>query len=407
MKSLLLLATTIASMVLTTSPNSSTPDRLSLAPHLRVVAGRGTPWVSGQPNLSNNSINPHFPPDIRSHSPTHQSAGAMNIPDTSFSPAVVDPKFDGTVDVSTADKSGAFGQYFHRSGYETFGFQGGYYQKATWQPSGATIAATFRYQGSVYSNATGAQRAGSDGVGYTQATYGATALDCSGQYGMSCRSLNFRDNTGTRFTLVVFQNNQCLAEIESDVDGALVATGSPQLVSILGAIKSAAVLVLKTNCGLGIAPTASPTTIPTPPPTGASSPVITPASGPTPVSRFRFSVASLRLLDMSGHDQSQFRRGETLFARVTFLLRGVAGQEVVTIDESSTYGVRTRGKTHWTAYGAPQTIHITAGNGRHDVNVKVVAARNAPGAASEFAIAVVVTARGHHHHRRRGARLVL
>src|SRR5579884_945503 len=108
-----------------------------------------------------------FPrPLSRAGRPTDVKSTALELPASAFAPATVERQNAGTITSSIADQ-GDF-HSFHNSSYQTLGLEGGFYQPADWQPSGAG-SVTFEYQGGIFSSSTAAAAALQDAVSHLTA----------------------------------------------------------------------------------------------------------------------------------------------------------------------------------------------------------------------------------------------
>jgi hypothetical protein len=230
-------------------------------------------------------------PKLAVHAPARQSATALRLPASAFSPATINSSFDRVESNSDADQDFFGPPNGHSKTYEALQRITGYYERADWQPAGAADTAHFRYQGSTFSGTSTAQTAWNDGITTTKGSLPASAVaDCSGSAGMPCNEIAFVDtSTKTHYRYYYLQKNQCLAETELDFSDALYNSVDTQLEQIGANVAGNAAAVLNSACVPGGNPT--PTTQPTSPP-----PTATPTPRPTPPpTTISFTLISVRV----------------------------------------------------------------------------------------------------------------
>jgi hypothetical protein len=232
-----------------------------------------------------------FLPKRAVRAPSQQTASALRLAASAFSPATINSSFDRVEGNSDADQDFFGPPNGHSKTYEALQRITGYYERADWQPAGAADTAHFRYQGSTFTSTSAAQNAWNDGITTTKGSLPASAVsDCSGSAGMPCNEVVFVDtSTKTHYRYYYLQKNQCLAETEFDLSDALYNSVDTQLEQIGAAVAGQAAAVLNSVCVPGGNPT--PTTQPTTPP-----PTATPTSRPTPPpTTISFTLISVRV----------------------------------------------------------------------------------------------------------------
>lgn len=184
-----------------------------------------------------------------------QSANALLLAASAYSPAVLNQQYNYTETASDADQNWFRGN--HSTTYESFGFQSGAYQRADWNPSGTTV--TFRYQGGIYSSASGAQNAYNDGISYVQQQFsGAKVSNCSNNTAVVlCTSIVFpyQDNSGNQFgeeyDLVQIVGTPCMAETTADFPASAPQSLATQIGQTQTNIDVAAANAMQSACGGG------------------------------------------------------------------------------------------------------------------------------------------------------------
>lgn len=232
--------------------------------------------------------------------PSGQQAGALRLSANVFSPATVQSQYTGTITAATADSD--YFRGFHSTGYESFGFVGGYYARADWQPSGASGAVSFRYQGSILGSATQAQNAWNDGITYTNSTAGTTSQNCDNVLTVSgnCAIIAYTTTDNTAVTYLAAQVNMCLIETAAAGPQAVVSANQSQVNQTLSAISSAAITTAESVCS-NTPPTTVPTSLPptatpTPTPRRPTPTPRPPTATPTPRKvRTNFTIVSVRV----------------------------------------------------------------------------------------------------------------
>jgi hypothetical protein len=187
-------------------------------------------------------------PKARTGASTHLASDGSEfcLAASAFSPGTLDANLNGLIDAPTADNL-AFAS-LHTQKYENFHLVNGCYQKASWQPSGSSDSANFRYQGSRYDNATDAQASYNDIVNHLKGNNTSTSPDCSSQAGMTCYFITY-DSQSTVYGFFFLQLNACTGETEADGSDALVNAQGSQISKTLGAIAGAAASALQSACG--------------------------------------------------------------------------------------------------------------------------------------------------------------
>lgn len=196
-----------------------------------------------------------------SRSPIGQSATALQLPATAYTPATINTQYSGVVDTTLVDQD--WFRTNHSAPYETWGWQTGYYQRADWLPAGysATDTITFRYLGSFFPNASSAAAAYQDGVTYTQTRTGASSSSCSGST-FSCADMAYHVTSGGVSQLeeyTVLQVGVCLIEASVDATQTAASGETSQIETTLTSIDSAALQAASTVCGASVPPQPSPT----------------------------------------------------------------------------------------------------------------------------------------------------
>lgn len=218
---------------------------------------------------------------MQAAAPVHQSSASMRVPNSAFSPATVDTKYDYTETSAFADTN-YFGS-MHSATYESLGGTDvGYYQRAEWTPSGSADAVYIRYQGLQFMAASGALKVAQDGINVIQKRTAQTASDCSTSI-IHCNSVVYSYTDGTLERYDVLQVNRCLFEVAARTTSAVLTRNSDQIVQILNNVERAAVEL--PSCGASGAGGPQPT----PTPTQA-------APSPTPTTATVFSITAIRIL---------------------------------------------------------------------------------------------------------------
>jgi hypothetical protein len=175
--------------------------------------------------------------------PAHQGAGAgMRVDPTKFVPATIDQDSSGPwdfdMDATWADQNSYF-KGNHKASYASLGLQAGHYERASWTPSGATSAVTFRYQGALFASAAAATAALQDGVTTVQTQVGNPPTDCSNT-GFSCKAFAYGYQNGDSEGYNVLQVNNCLIETAARATSAIFQANVDQIVKTQLAVDGAA-----------------------------------------------------------------------------------------------------------------------------------------------------------------------
>jgi len=195
---------------------------------------------------------------------TSEDVSLYRVPDAAFSPATVNPRYDGTEDNAHAD-TGNFA-LFHSSSYSSMGRASGYLERADWTPSGASGPVTFYYQESTFGGTAAASAAYQNGVDHLKSAANETPTDCTADlktpcslFGYTVTDLSGSVSDGVYGTL---QFNQCLVEVDASAADSVFKAQMDQIAKTSAAVMAAGLAIAQTTCTGASAPGPQPTPVP-------------------------------------------------------------------------------------------------------------------------------------------------
>jgi len=212
-------------------------------------------------------------PRAHARSGAEQSADALRLPDSAFSPGTVTRS--SVLDNTFVDDQKYWPRDMHSADYKTWGRVTGYLQVAEWQPSSSPDKFNFNYAGSIFATSDGARNAWQDGSTYPVSKYAAVPADaCPGVIDAPCTRLIETSSSGPTQWADLIQDNQCLIETLTYGPNTLFSAHQSQIASVTANIDRAALNAAEAVCG-------SPPPTPTPPPPTATPALPTPTPTPT------------------------------------------------------------------------------------------------------------------------------
>lgn len=224
--------------------------------------------LSRAPGSAHSTFRRGAEPQAIAHSRSQQTAESLALPQSAYSPAVINSQYNYSETPSFADGNWFASNHAQNSAgiYESFGMQFGWYQRADW--SGTNPPTYFRYQGAKMSSVAGAKNAWSDGISYTSSqSPSSTVQQCSNNPSvLSCEYLDYSyTSSGTDYTerYMALQAGACLAEMTGTATSANISAASPTIVQVLNQMASAAITAMNNTCGNGNTGGGNPTPVPT------------------------------------------------------------------------------------------------------------------------------------------------
>ena len=182
------------------------------------------------------------------HSSAHAPEGVstLRVPDAAFSPATINPQYDGAESNAQADMSDF--TVFHSASYSSMGRVTGYLERGDWTPSGASGPAYFYYQVSTFGSAAAGDSAYQNGVTHVKSLTSEDPTDCTKDLKTECSIFGYTRTDGTDGVYTAFRVNECLSEVDASAPDSVFKAQEQQVAKTAAAVIAAAFAAASSAC---------------------------------------------------------------------------------------------------------------------------------------------------------------